>query len=73
MIVGISGQALGSTRTLGEILALLRELGVRWIELWPSNLEGGMAPRRGYEGKDVGRAKETLGWASLSDCLEGHR
>jgi sugar phosphate isomerase/epimerase len=61
MIVGISGQALGSTRTLGEILALLRELGVRWIELWPSNLEGGMAPRRGYEGKDVGRAKETLG------------
>jgi sugar phosphate isomerase/epimerase len=60
MIAGISGQALGTTRRLAQILALLGELDVRWIELWPSNLEGGIAPRRGYEGKDVGRARETL-------------
>jgi len=60
MIVGISGQALGTTRTLAQILMLFRELDVRWIELWPSNLEGGVAPRRGYEGKDVAKGKETL-------------
>ena len=60
MILGISGQALGTTRTLGEILALLRKLDVRWIELWPPNLEGRIAPGRGYEGKDVGKAKDVL-------------
>jgi len=60
MIVGISGQALGTTLSLAEILALLRKLDVRWIELWPPNLEGGIAPGRGYEGKDVGKAKDIL-------------
>jgi len=60
MILGISGQALGTTHSLAEILALFRKLDVRWIELWPSNLEGGIAPGRGYEGKDVGKAKDIL-------------
>jgi len=60
MILGISGQALGTTRTLAEILELLRRLDVRWIELWPPNLEGGTAAGRGFEHKDVGRAKEIL-------------
>jgi len=60
MIVGISGQALGTTRTLPEILALLRELDVRWIELWPTNLEGGTAPDTSYEGKDVEKARDIL-------------
>ena len=60
MILGISGQALASTRSLAEVLALLRELDVRWIELWPANLESGVDPGRRYEGKDVARAEEVL-------------
>jgi len=60
MILGISGQALGAARSLAEILALLRELDVRWVELWPSNLEGGTTQGQGYEGTDIAKAKEIL-------------
>lgn len=60
MILGISGQVLGRTRSLPATLALFRKLNVRYIELWPSNLEGGIAPEECYEGKDVERAEDTL-------------
>ena len=64
MILGVSGQALGTNRSLAEILALLNQLDVRWIELWPPNLEGGdpQLPAWGsrYEGRDVAKAEEVL-------------
>lgn len=64
MILAVSGQALSRYRSLGEILTLLNQLGVRWIELWPLNLEGGgpdaAAQESRYEGKDIEKAKEIL-------------
>jgi sugar phosphate isomerase/epimerase len=64
MQLAISGQALGDDRPLEKILALLNELDVRWIDLWPQNLEGGDRTRPGwtnrYEGRDAGRAEEQL-------------
>jgi sugar phosphate isomerase/epimerase len=60
MIAGISGQALARVRSLSQILALLSDLDVRWIEIWPANLEGGIDPENDYSGKDLGRAKEIL-------------
>lgn len=60
----ISGQALGEDRPLAQILKLLNELDVRWIDLWPANVEGGDQNRPGwthrYEGRDVERAETEL-------------
>lgn len=60
MIAGISGQALARVRPLDKILTLLSDLDVRWVELWPPNIEGGADPGNDYSGKDLGRAKEIL-------------
>src|SRR4030065_579914 len=64
MQLGISGQALSRVRSLDEILSLLNQLEVRWIELWPLNLEGGgpdaARQESRYEGKDVEKAKDIL-------------
>jgi sugar phosphate isomerase/epimerase len=64
MILAISGQALSKYRSLDKILSLFNELDVRWIELWPLNLEGGGSDsdsrENRYEGKDLDKAKEVL-------------
>jgi sugar phosphate isomerase/epimerase len=64
MILAISGQALSRYRSLDEILTLCKQLEIRWIELWPLNLEGGGPdPERQesrYEGKDIARARQVL-------------
>ncbi len=64
MILAISGQALSKYRPLDEILGFFNELDVRWIELWPLNLEGGGpdsdSKENRYEGKDIEKTLETL-------------
>jgi sugar phosphate isomerase/epimerase len=64
MILAISGQALSRYRPLDEILAFFNQLDVRWIELWPLNLEGGGpdadSKENRYEGKDIAKTKEVL-------------
>jgi sugar phosphate isomerase/epimerase len=64
MILAISGQALSKYRPLDEILGLFNQLGVRWIELWPLNLEGGGpdadSKENRYEGKEIDKTKEVL-------------
>ena len=39
MIVGLSGQALGTMHPLPEILVLFRKLDVRWEEVSSENTE----------------------------------
>lgn len=58
--ITIEGEALGAARPLEEQLAFFRGLDVRWMEFWPPNAEGGISPKIRYEGKDLGKAKETL-------------
>jgi sugar phosphate isomerase/epimerase len=64
MILAISGQALSRSRSLDQILSFFNELGVRWIELWPLNLEGeGSDPvqqENRYEGKDLEKTLKIL-------------
>lgn len=68
MRLAISGQLLGGTRSLPEILDVFRSLGVDAIDLWPHNLEGGEAPeeRGRYERKDVGAARRALDAAGVA-------
>ena len=68
MKLAISGQLLGGTQSLPQILEVLRSLGVDAIDLWPHNLEGGEAPeeRGRYERKDVGAARRALDAAGVS-------
>jgi sugar phosphate isomerase/epimerase len=64
MILAISGQALSRYRSLDEILDFFNQLDVRWIELWPLNLEGGGpdsdSKENRYEGKEIGKTKDVL-------------
>lgn len=62
MRIAISGQLLGSTHSLGQILDLFRTLGVDAIDVWPHNFSGGESPeeRALYQYKDVTGAKRVL-------------
>lgn len=64
MILAMSGQALSRYRTLDEILTLCNQLEIRWIELWPLNLQGGgpdaQRAESRYEGKDIAQADQVL-------------
>ncbi len=64
MRLGISGEALGGTKTLEEILRILRDNGVDAIELWPMNipLHGNAVKYQEdrYEGRRIESAKELL-------------
>jgi len=64
MRLAISGQALGTVKTLEEILEILRKYNVDAIELWPANIPpkanaSECDPYR-YEGRSIERAKELL-------------
>lgn len=64
MRLAISGELLGSDKTLPEILGILKEYDVNAIELWPENipLEEGkeLVHKRLYANRDVKKAKEIL-------------
>ncbi len=65
MKLGISGQALGRTKSLDEILQVLARHQVHYIELWPDNIplkEGADNPYQNhrYEGRDVEWAARQL-------------
>jgi sugar phosphate isomerase/epimerase len=64
VILAISGQALSRRRPFDEVCALFNRLDVRWIELWPPNVEGGdsnlAVPEARYEGRDLGKARDIL-------------
>jgi sugar phosphate isomerase/epimerase len=40
MKLAISGQALGNTLSLEEILMILKKHNIKFIELWPENIPG---------------------------------
>lgn len=85
MRLAISGQLLGGTRSLPEILNVLGSVGVDAIEIWPHNLKGGETPeeRQRYEHKDVDSARRLLedngmtiaclthGFSAMRECLTG--
>ena len=64
MILAISGQALSRRKPFNELCALLNRLDVRWVELWPLNMEGGAlnlpVPESRYEGRDLSKARDIL-------------
>lgn len=64
MLLAISGQSLGADRSLGEILSVLNDLDVRWIDLWPENVEGGDFSLAGsthrYEGREIDKVETEL-------------
>jgi sugar phosphate isomerase/epimerase len=72
MRLAISGQLLGSTQSLGEILDVFHSLGVDAVDLWPHNFVGGATPdeRALYQNKDVEGARAILARAGVSvACL----
>jgi sugar phosphate isomerase/epimerase len=64
VILAISGQALSRRKPLDQVCALFNRLDVRWIELWPLNVEGGdpslPVPESRYEGRDIDKARNIL-------------
>jgi sugar phosphate isomerase/epimerase len=62
MRIAISGQLLGSTHGLSQILDLFRSLGVDAVDLWPHNLVGGetVEERALYQNKDVAGAARLI-------------
>ncbi len=64
MELAISGEGLGSVRTLEEILEIIGAEGVRAIEIWPENIpvrDGGtLIHKRLYANRDIQRAAEIL-------------
>ena len=85
MRLAISGQLLGGSRDLGDIVNLFRSLDVDAIEIWPHNLKGGETPeeRQRYERKDVDSVRRLLedngmtvaclthGFSAMRECLTG--
>lgn len=68
MRLAISGQLLGSTHSLGEILDLFGSLGVDAVDLWPHNFVGGESAdeRALFQHKDVAGAQAILARAGVS-------
>lgn len=64
MELAISGEGLGSVRTLEEILKIIKGNGVYAIEIWPENIpveEGKeLVHKRLYANRDVRKAKKIL-------------
>jgi len=64
MKLGISGQVLSETKSLEEILQILKKHDVKNIEIWPCNISGTdnnskICPDT-YEGRDILKAKDIL-------------
>lgn len=71
MRLAISGQLLGATKSLAEILQIIRSLGVEAVELWPENLTGGDASD--YGGKDAASARRLLEQSGIAAaCITLH-
>lgn len=72
MKLGMSGQLLGSTSSLEDILKILVKHQLNSIEIWPVNIpaevEGLELCYDTYEGRDIKRAKETLDRYEINVC-----
>ncbi len=69
MKLAISGEALGSSLPLEEILDIIKTNGVKALEIWPENIpvEDGkeLIHKRLYANRDVKKAKEILDAAGV--------
>lgn len=69
MKLAISGELLGSSRTLSEIIKTIKMYGVNALELWPENipLKQGekLIHKRLYANRDVEKAKSILSQAGV--------
>lgn len=69
MELAISGEALGSVFPLEKILEIIKEHGVKAIEIWPENIpvaEGKtLIHKRLYANRDIKKAKEILDAAGV--------
>ncbi|BCM88310.1 hypothetical protein IAD21_00141 [Abditibacteriota bacterium] len=70
MKLAINGQQLSATHSLPEILDVFDSLGVKAIEIWPSNLKGGGCAEddERYETRDVTSTAALLRERGFSVC-----
>lgn len=67
MKLALNGQMLAREHALPEALEIVRSYGLRDMEIWPQNLEGGQSAeeRERYETKDVDAAKRAYAAADM--------
>ena len=77
MELAVSGEGLGSVCTLEEILKVIKNNGIRAIEIWPENIpviEGKeLVHKRFYANRDIEKARDILEQAGVRVacvCLE---